>query len=195
MSCDLQANEITGCTHNVPRRLSRQCVVVPGDSKLINMQAGGNTCPAELPDDPSPLCARLWRCGQSRNSVSVQSMPNNMQAGGNTCPAGPLDDAASLPNSPRRCGRQCIPNSFFLSSLNVPRRCGRLRNPDSCSLPRICPDVPIGGVFLLLHPYPVIPIALILYHSIKHPTHRIHPMLSVAACRFFPPAPRALLFR
>ena len=143
MSCDLQANEITGCTHNVPRRLSRQCVGVPGDSKLINMQAGGNTCPAELPDDPSPLCARLWRCGQSRNSVSVQSMPNNMQAGGNTCPAGPLGDAASLPNSPRRCGRQCIPDSFFLSSLNEPRRCGRQCVPDSffspSNLPR-CSD-------------------------------------------------------
>ena len=102
------------CTQNVPRRLSRQCVSVPGDSELINVQASGNSCPAELPDDPSPLCARLWRCGQSRNSVSVQSMPNNMQAGGNTCPAGPLGDADSLPNSPRRCGGSVflIPSSF-----------------------------------------------------------------------------------
>ena len=63
------------------------------------------------------------------------------------------------------------------------------------SLPRICPDVLIGGVFLLLHPHPVIPIVLILYHSINHPIHHIHPMLTDAACRFFPPAPRALLFR
>ena len=130
-------------TQNVPRRLSRQCVSVPGDSVLDNMQASGNSCPAEHPDEPSSLCERPRCCDRSRNSVSVQSMPNNMQAGGNTCPAGPLDDADSLPNVPRRCGRQRIPDSFFLSSPNVPRRCGRQRNPDSfffssSNLPRCC---------------------------------------------------------
>ena len=85
------------------------------------MQAGGNTCPAELPDDPSSQRTRLWRCGHARSSFSMQSMPNNMQAGGDTCPAGPLDIAESLLNSPRRCGRLRIPDSFFSSSsLNSP---------------------------------------------------------------------------
>ena len=46
------------------------------------------------------------------------------------------------------------------------------------SLPRICPDVPIGGVFLFLHPHPVTPIALIPHRSIKHPIHHIHPVLT-----------------
>ena len=130
-------------TQNVPRRLSRQRVSVPGDSVLDNMQASGNSCPAELPDEPRSLCERPRCCDRSRNSVSVQSMSNNMQAGGNTCPAGPLGDADSLPNVPRRCGRQRIPDSFFLSSPNVPRRCGRQRSPDSfffasSNLPRCC---------------------------------------------------------
>ena len=92
-----------------------------GDSQLINVQAGGNTCPAELPDDPSSQRTRLWCCGHARSSFSMQSMPNNMQAGGHTCPAGPLDIAESLLNSPRRCGRLRIPDSFFSSSsLNSP---------------------------------------------------------------------------
>ena len=143
---------------NVPRRLSRQRASDSGDSQLINVQAGGNTCPAELPDDPSSQRTRLWRCGHARSSFSMQSMPNNMQAGDDTCPAGPLDIAESLLNSPRRCGRLRIPDSFFSSfSLNSPvvvDGCVFL-NPSSLFSSQKNLNAPFGGSFNLLSPAPV----------------------------------------
>ena len=114
---------------------------------LVNLQAGGNSCPVEPLDEPRSLSKRPRCCDRSRNSVSVESMSNYLQAGGDTCPAGPLDDADSLLNLPRRCGRRRIPDSFFLSSPNLPRCCDRQRiSPplsSSSTESEVC-ELPIG---------------------------------------------------
>ena len=103
---------------NLPRRVSRQRIVPSplADPMLYNMQAGGNTCPAE----PLGEAIRSQNVPRrlSRQCVSVpgDSMLVNLQAGGNSCPVEPLDEPRSLSKRPRCCDRSR--NSVSVESMS-----------------------------------------------------------------------------
>ena len=147
---------------NLPRRVSRQRIVPSplADPMLYNMQAGGNTCPAEPLGETIRSHNVPSRLSRQCVSVPGDSMLVNLQAGGNSCPVEPLDEPSSLCERPRCCDRSR--NSVSVKSMsnylqaggdtcpagplddadslmNLPRRCGRWRIPDSFFLSSFTP--------------------------------------------------------